>query len=270
MDTFRDLLQAEFRAEFEYLVDTLPTNASVDPYNQRQIDEISMVVLHHTEVARSVTWQSVAIYHTASNKWSRIGYHIGIRYYAGRCIVSMLNDPETCSYHAHMIGNLHGLAVCFAGTFDKYKPWPAEVDALTRILRVARRWATWAPRLPVVGHGQVPGNQTDCPGKHLKEIIPMLNSETIIDDADLRKRIWDVAKGGQRIEPNPDSAIEKAMREQGHTPIGKELPVLDKNGAWAGVAQLGYYPGGNAVGLAFFATNITSDGQWQVHEVEQS
>ena len=267
--TLNSLLFAEFGVDYDNLVRFLPTSTTVEPYEKRPLTDITMLVLHHTDTSRAVTPETVARYNVDSNGWAGIGYSIYVRDYKGRCRVSLVNYPETRSYHAHAVGNAHGLAVVVAGNFETTQPSPAEKDALRRITRVVRRWATRRPGLPVVGHGQVHGNDTTCPGKYLKEIIPMLNADTVVDDADLRRRIWEVAKGGQEIFPNPDSAIEKVMREQGHTPIGKELPVYDANGKWAGVTQLGYFPGGNPDGLAFFGTNLTSDGEWGVHEVER-
>ena len=90
---------------------------------------------------------------------------------------------------------------------------------------------------------------------------------TVIDDKGLAAEIWKVAKNSQVLSPNPASAIEIMMREQGYAPIGNETPVL-LNGVWQGVAQLGYYPqsGGE---VAFYATDKTSNGEWGVHMVEK-
>ena len=91
-------------------------------------------------------------------------------------------------------------------------------------------------------------------------------NETMIDDDALNAEIWRVAKHSQVLSPNPASAIEIMMSEQGYTPIGNETNVLI-GGVWQGVAQLGYYPEGGGE-LAFFATNLTPSGEWGVHMVE--
>lgn len=259
------MLAAEFGDDYENLVGSLPVNTTVEPYQMRPLTDISMVVLHHTDAASAVTWKAVATYHTTSNKWNKIAYHIGIRDYAGRCVVSLLNLPETRSYHAHTEGNNRGLAVCVAGRKDTESGKIAEIDALQRAVAVIRRWATWQDWLPVVAHGDVPGNDTSCPGRYLNEVIPALN-ERMIDDDELSAEIWKVAKFNQVLSPNPASAIEIMMREQGYTPIGNETPVL-LGGVWQGVAQLGYYPDGGGE-VAFFATNLTPSGEWAVHMVE--
>ena len=265
MPTLDSLLRAEFGGDYENLVGSLPVNTTVEPYQTRPLTDISMVVLHHTDAASAVTWKAVATYHTTSNKWNKIAYHIGIRDFAERCMVSLLNTPETRSYHAHTEGNNHGIAICVAGKKDTEPVTPAELDALTRTVNVIRRWATWQDWLPVVGHGDVPGNETTCPGRYLNEVIPALN-ERVIDDDELSAEIWKVAKFNQVLSPNPNSAIEIMMREQGYTPIGNETNVL-LGGVWQGVAQLGYYPEGGGE-VAFFATNLTPTGEWAVHMVE--
>lgn len=260
------MLAAEFGVDFENIHTSLPHHPT-ENYTRRALTDIAYVVLHHTEAPSLVTWQAVAAYHVKSNGWSGIGYHIGIRDHAGRCMVSLLNLPETRSYHAHAVGNNRGLAVCVAGKKDTEPVTPRELDALTRAVTVIRRWATWREWLPVVGHGDVPGNDTTCPGRYLKEVIPQLN-ERMIDDQNLEEEIWRVAKHNQVLSPNPTSAIEIMMREQGYTPIGNEQNVL-LGGVWQGVAQLGYYPEGGGE-VAFFATNLTPTGEWAACMVEQS
>lgn len=259
MPSLKELLSAEFGKDFEDISGALPKHASLR-YTQRALSDVEFLVLHHTEAMRVITWTSVAAYHVNSQGWPGIAYHIGVREAGGRCVVNLLNPPETRSYHSHTEGNDHGLAVCVAGKFDVDTPSTAEKDTLQRIVAVARRWATWRQSLPVLGHGEVPGNQTDCPGANLKALLPGLNEQ-----ADLDRVIWQVAKANQVIYPNPSSAISILMRDQGYTQIGNEADVRVDD-VWYGVTQLGYYPGGGEV--AFFATNAS--GEWTVRMVEEA
>jgi len=257
-----DLLKAEFGADYEDLSRSLPRHATAQ-YQERDVRAIDRVVLHHTEASKATTWHSVAQYHVNSNGWPGIGYHIGVRSFGGRVKASLLNDPPARSYHAHTIGNDRGLAVCLAGSFVRKEPTVEEVDALRRVVQTARRWTTWtATPLPVVGHRDVPGNQTSCPGDKLAAVLPWLNSPDTSNSL-----IWAVAKTAQAISPNSASAIEVAMRQAGYTPIGNETDVRSGS-TWLGVAQLGYCPidGHEA---AFFATNLTPDGQWTVRQVNK-
>lgn len=265
--TLSAMLAAEFGPAFEDVHATLPHHAT-KTYSTRPLSDISMVVLHHTEAPRATTWDTVARYHVEHNGWPGIGYHVAIRDFEGVCMVSLVNTPQTRSYHAHTAGNNHGLAICVAGRFDYDVPTSAEIDALQRTVAVIRRWATWCEWVPVVRHGDVPGNDTACPGQHWRDIVPQLN-EQAIDDKALAAAIWQAAKGEQKIAPNPGSAIELFMAEQGYQRIGNEVDVVF-DGVWQGVTALGYYPGGNANGVAFFATNLTPTGEWAACMVEQS
>lgn len=266
MATLNALLHAEFGESYENLVASLPTNATTGPYPRRKPSSIKFAVLHHTAVARTVTWQAVAHYHVNGNEWPGISYHIGIRDADGVCKVSLLNEPETRSYHAHTDGNAHGLAVCVAGNFDADKPTVNEVVALRHVAVVLRRWATWIDWLPVLAHGEVKGNDTSCPGMYLKELLPTMNTNAIKDDK-LRDAIWKAAKEGQTVAVNSKSAIAKFMAEQGYSLIGNETDVR-VDGVWQGVAQLGWQPGGDDDGVAFFATNTGASGEWEVSVIE--
>jgi hypothetical protein len=265
MTNLADLLAAEFGAAFEDVVDALPHHATLT-YDQRPVTDITMIVVHHTAVSKATTWEAVARYHVEGNGWPGIAYHIGVQQRNGRVWVSLLNQPETRSYHAHAEGNDHGLAVVIAGDYSTATPTMQEVDALRRIVAVVRSWATWA-MLPVVGHKDVPGNDTTCPGAGMAGAMAWL-ATIPMQDPTLRAAIWQAAKDAQAIAPNPGAAIEQEMAAQGYQPIGNEADVLVA-GEWQGVAQLGYCPGYNANGVAFFATNKTPGGQWLVYMVEQ-
>lgn len=260
------LLRAEFGTGYENLAGTLMAGKS-GGYGKRGLSRIKFVVLHHTAAPRRTTWPAVARYHVSGNGWPGIGYHVGVRDYGAECRVSLLNTPETRSYHAHANGNDGGIAVCVAGNFGLDAPTAREADALRRIAVVLRRWATWVDWLPVVAHGDVPGNETDCPGAHLADLLPVLNKrgDDMIHDMRLRRAIWDAAQGGQVVAVNPDSAIARVMAAQGYYAIGNERDVI-VDGEWIGVAQLGYAPGGSASGVAFYASN--RDGAWSVSVVE--
>lgn len=266
MATLNALLRAEFAESYENLVNSLPTNAATGPYPRRKLSSIKFAVLHHTAVSRAVTWQAVADYHVNGNEWNRISYHIGIRDADGACKVSLLNEPEARSYHAHTEGNAYGLAVCVAGNFKADKPTVNEVVALRHVAVVLRRWATWTDWLPVLAHGEVKGNDTTCPGGYLKELLPMLNTN-VIKDEKLQSAIWAAAKAGQTVAVNSTSAISKFMAAQGYSPIGNETDVR-VDGVWQGVAQLGWQFGGDDDGVAFFSTNTGASGEWEVSVVE--
>lgn len=255
--TLAEALQAEFGERFQDLVDVLPKHPTAR-YERRSLDAIHFVVVHHTAARRAAPWEAVARYHVGHEGWPGIAYHIGVQQRERGVTVSLLNRPETRSYHAHAEGNTHGLAVVVAGDFRATEPADEELDALQRVIGVVRSFLS--RNLPVCGHRAVPGNDTTCPGERLAARLGELAQGDGLDGL-----IWRVAKDNQTIRPNPGSAIERAMREQGFAPIGNEAEVRVE-GVWRGVTQLGYELATGAE-AAFFATNRTGDGQWAVRRV---
>ena len=215
------LLATEFGEQFEDLTGVLPRHATLR-YDIRPLSDIDRVVLHHTEASNSVTWQAVAQYHVTGNGWPGIGYHIGIRHYGSRAVVSLLNDPRTRSYHAHTIGNSYGLAVCVAGQFDRDLPTAEERNALRRVVAVVERWRGWT--LPVVGHGSVPGNNTDCPGQHLRALLPALNAPPT-----LPALILAAADAAQVIQFNPNASLQRRIFADGFVPNSPEFELEHGN-----------------------------------------
>lgn len=129
--------------------------------------------------------------------------------------------------HAHTVGNDRGLAVCLAGRFNDEEPTAEEMDVLRRVVQTVRRWATWtATVLPVVGHRDVPGNQTDCPGRLLRPVIEGLNAtgSTSLKDALIAE-----ATRRQVIQMNPAAALQQAIFGHGLVPNSPEFE-LEHNG----------------------------------------
>lgn len=220
------LLALEFGDQYEDLTATLPVHASLR-YQKRPLTDITQIVLHHTEVDRLVSWRTVAQYHVNQHGWPGIAYHVGIRQYGDSLKVSLLNDPSVRSFHAGSVGNSTGIAVCMAGRFDAGAPTDAEVSALHRVVAMLRRWATWSG-LPVTAHGDVPGNQTACPGQHLRAVIPALNGGFATE---LRA----AAAAAQVIQFNPDAALQKRIFADGFVPNSPEFSFA--HGAVQYVAQ---------------------------------
>ena len=217
-----DLLKAEFGADYEDLTRSLPRHPTL-LYQERALTTIDRIVLHHTETPRATTWQAVAQYHVNGNGWPGIGYHIGVRSSGGRVKVSLLNDPRTRSYHAHTVGNDHGLAVCVAGKFDTDRPSDAEQDTLRRVVATVRSWRS---ALPVVAHGDVPGNSTECPGRYLRALLPALNAPPT-----LPALILAAADAAQVIQFNPNASLQRRIFADGFVPNSPEFE-LEHGNVW--------------------------------------
>jgi hypothetical protein len=213
-----EALRIEFGQEFEDLTGSLPRHAT-ERYSKRPLSDINKVVIHHTETARSTTWQSVASFHVNSRGWPGIAYHIGIRQYNGVLRVSLLNPPETRSYHAHTEGNDHGLAVCIAGSFGSIEPLPSEIDAARRVVAVVRNFL--GRNVDVVGHKDVIGNDTSCPGAKLAARLGEIGGEGSLSLA-LRTAVAE----HQVLKLNPAAALQKAIFAAGFVPTSAEFDIV--------------------------------------------
>lgn len=219
--TLTEMLSSEFGNDFENIASSLPHHAT-KRYAKRPIAQIDRVVLHHTDTGTTTTWQAVARYHVASLDWPGIGYHIGVQTRGGREIVSLLNTPDTVSYHAHQVGNDYGLAVCLAGRFATTAPSAGEVETLRRVVAVLRRWATWKT-LGVQGHRDVAGNDTACPGDALAALLPVISEPVTVD----RAALLAAADAAQVMRLNPAAALQKRIFADGYVPTSPEFEIND-------------------------------------------
>jgi hypothetical protein len=158
--TLAERLRAAFGAQFHDLRATLPTHATLK-YQRRPLSAIQQIILHHTATAQTTTWQTVAAYHVNTRGWPGIAYHVGI-HADGR--VSLLNDPETISYHAGT-ANGSGVSISVMGNYET-----DTVNAMLwqRILAVKAVLDAYMGRtLPMIGHRDAAAAATVCPGRHL-------------------------------------------------------------------------------------------------------
>lgn len=126
------------------------------PLSKRKTTDV--LILHHA-AAKSCTADDVHRWHL-SNGWAGIGYHYFVRkdgtIYRGR--------PED-TVGAHSYGaNSHSIGVCFEGDYQVEAEMPAAQLAAGQALvaDIKRRWGI----TKVIGHRDVAGSTTDCPGKY--------------------------------------------------------------------------------------------------------
>ena len=117
-----------------------------------------LLILHHAEAA-SCTAEDVHRWHVG-NGWAGIGYHYLVRkdgtIYRGR-------PEDTVGAHAYG-ANSHSIGVCFEGNYQVEQTMPAAQLAAGQALvaDIKRRWGI----AKVIGHKDVAGSTTDCPGKY--------------------------------------------------------------------------------------------------------
>ena len=60
--------------------------------------------------------------------------------------------------------NEKGIGICLVGNFSKGKPTAAQMSSLVHLVNILRKYYN-IPKSRILGHGQVSGAKTECPGK---------------------------------------------------------------------------------------------------------
>ena len=126
------------------------------PLNKRSATDL--LVLHHSGTT-TCTPDGVHSAHI-NNGWAGIGYHYLVRkdgtIYRGR-------PEDTVGAHAYG-ANSHSICVCFEGNYEVEPTMPAAQLAAGQALvaDIKQRWGI----SKVIGHKDVAGSTTDCPGKY--------------------------------------------------------------------------------------------------------
>ena len=133
---------------------------------------VEAIVLHHAAAPRSTTVEQIREWHKAKG-WRDIGYHwlildepgspFGAQMHIGR--PHNLDDIwEPWEYGAHAVGhNSRSISICLVGNFSEEEPSPTVLDLLhgwLAALCVTLKLDADA----VVGHRELPGAATECPG----------------------------------------------------------------------------------------------------------
>jgi N-acetyl-anhydromuramyl-L-alanine amidase AmpD len=134
----------------------LPTDPDND-YDTRRLSDITDLVIHHTVSPDDRTAAQIADYHVNSRGWPGIGYHYLI---SADGTIEQTNYLETVSYHAAGANN-YSVGIALKGNFTDV--WPTDVqlqatewlvDNLQNDLIIDN----------VLGHKEVAGSATACPG----------------------------------------------------------------------------------------------------------
>lgn len=164
------MMAAEFGGQYQDLRASLPRNPSgpAGDFSRRALGQIEMLAIHHTVGARDQSWQTIADAHVRGRGWAGIGYHIGIRMGG----VAYLGDAglarACCADQNHRV-----LCVAITGNYEAEPVNLADAEALRRVVAVVQRWskATLGRPLKVLGHKEVPGQATACPGRNLMPLV---------------------------------------------------------------------------------------------------
>lgn len=74
--------------------------------------------------------------------------------------------------------NSKGIGICLVGNFSKENLSEKQIDSLVYLVNILRKYYK-IPQNHIMGHGQVPGAKTECPGKYFpwKQFYNKLNSD---------------------------------------------------------------------------------------------
>jgi N-acetylmuramoyl-L-alanine amidase len=137
--------------------------------------DIAYLIVHHTATGRDATdFDGVKRYHVEGRGWDDIGYH----YFIAADGEVRAGRPENV-VGAHCKAddmNRKSLGVCLAGHFDLEAPTIAQLTAVALLLR--RLMAKYGiPAEHVLGHGEVSGAATSCPGMVMRQWVAIFRKE---------------------------------------------------------------------------------------------
>lgn len=154
------------------LIGVLPAHPS-RVYRNRDESSIDRIVIHHTAGNESDSGTAArvlagyAMNHVSAHGWPGLGYHYAI---TKDGVIFKCNPYTRLTYHAKG-GNATGIGIALMGNFMGKLPSADALESLrylTRILKAAlpNPGAIRAESSPVkvVGHREVKGSATACPG----------------------------------------------------------------------------------------------------------
>ena len=143
-------------------------------YRSRQVVGIKAVVVHHT-AAGEQSAEEIAKFHVESRGFPGIGYHYLI--HRGGA-VEKVNAVRTVSFHCGE-WNRRAVGVAVVGNLERGlatdRQWGVLVELVTELCR-----AFGVGAAQVVGHREVPGARTLCPGRNMdmerlrKEVVELM------------------------------------------------------------------------------------------------
>lgn len=145
-----------------------------------QTDKWKYIVVHHSATDEG---NALAFYQSHRKRgWDSIGYHFVIDNGSegkqdGQIEVSPRWVKQQDGAHCKASGmNSKGIGICLVGNFNNEYVSQKQLDSLVYLITTMRRYYD-IPNRNILGHKQVPGAQTECPGKNFpwKELNRRIN-----------------------------------------------------------------------------------------------
>jgi len=135
---------------------------NVSQYYPRRID---YVVVHHSVTVDTAAdnWNELWTIHTVGNGWLDIGYNAVVEMVDGVPLAHFGRPDHVIPAHAEGF-NDNSLGICIIGNFSLAAPDPLLTMVAAR--RVVAPWVVQygVPIENILGHREVPGASTECPG----------------------------------------------------------------------------------------------------------
>jgi N-acetyl-anhydromuramyl-L-alanine amidase AmpD len=147
------------------------------------------IILHHS-AQEGGNAAAIDRQHRARN-WDELGYHfvidngnggtagtieVGSRWVKQKHGAHCRPNPNDANYW-----NEHGIGICLVGNFETGKPSPAQMASLARLVAFLMEECQ-IPRDRILGHGQVAGAQTACPGRYFSYVDLFQRVDTLLKD----------------------------------------------------------------------------------------
>jgi len=127
------------------------------------------IILHHTATGKGNA-RTINVSHGARGFWNGLGYHFLIDNGTlgkgdGQIEMSPRWIRQQCGAHCKAGGmNEKAIGIALVGNFNYEKPTPNQMQSLAFLLSVLRNYYS-IPPAHTLGHREVPGAKTECPGK---------------------------------------------------------------------------------------------------------
>lgn len=131
-------------------------------------ENIKYLIIHQTATPKTETsFEKIKRFHLRQGM-GNIAYHYFIE--ANGRLRKGRNESTAGTHTKASQMNLKSLGICLAGDFDFEEPEPAQLETLKKLLEfLSSKYQI--PRENILGHNEVPGSVTNCPGIKLNEWI---------------------------------------------------------------------------------------------------
>ena len=162
-----------FQIDEELAVAAIACPATLSRLETKVGQRIKLLVVHHAATPRTTTVEQIRDYHVNHNGWRDIAYHYLLRQPTDESPVQIAPGRyqdgdayiESGEEGAHVYGyvNYYSLGICCIGNFDEEKVPKRMYETLVQLL-TSFLIAYELDESAVLGHREVPDQNTACPG----------------------------------------------------------------------------------------------------------